>query len=116
MPSRTVAARELEGMLKALAHADRIKIIEELATDEADVSELSERLGIPASRMSQHLRVLRLNHIVCEHRDGRRHLYQLVNPQMASWLIQGIDLLLQSQTASTPDALRDARRIWGNGG
>lgn len=90
MPSRAILARELSAMLKAIAHADRVRIIEELKAGALDVTALSERLGVPSTRMSQHLAVLKTHRLVEERRDGRHHHYSLAEPELASWLLDGV--------------------------
>jgi len=45
--------------LKALAHPVRIKILEELGTGRKCVSELSEKIGVSQTNLSQHLGLLK---------------------------------------------------------
>ncbi len=45
--------------LKALAHPVRIKILEELGTGRKCVSELSEKIGVTQTNLSQHLGLLK---------------------------------------------------------
>ena len=74
MPSRVVIAKELSEIFKLLSHPDRIRIIEELAGDECDVNTLHERLDLPATRVSQHLALLRAHRVVEERREGRKEI------------------------------------------
>ena len=55
MPSRLIVSRELADLLKLLAHADRLRLIEELRLGEKDVTSLAIALQLPATRVSQHL-------------------------------------------------------------
>ncbi len=112
MPSRQVVARELAEIFSALAHPDRIRMIEELRTGEKDVSGLAELLELEAARVSQHLRVLRVHSIVTERRDGRRHYYHLNNPEMAAWIVQGLTFIEQRMAGVSKSNIRDARRLW----
>ena len=48
MPSRQIIAKELTEVFKVIAHADRIRLIEELHRGEMDVNTLAETLNLPA--------------------------------------------------------------------
>ena len=76
-----------------MAHPHRIRIVEELRRAELDVNTLQAILEISHSRVSQHLSVLRLNHVVLERRQGRHVFYRLKNLQLAHWLNAGKELL-----------------------
>lgn len=93
MPYRLLAARELAEFLRAIAHPRRVQIIEELRRGERDVGALQKTLEIRYSGVSQHLMVLRANRIVAERREGRQVFYRLRLPQLAEWLIGGVDFL-----------------------
>lgn len=114
MPSRTVLARELSAMLKVIAHPDRVRIIEELKGGALDVSALSEQLGLPATRISQHLALLKAHRIVEERRDGRFHHYSLAERDLAEWLLDGVRFLerrAQSDIAAQR-VIEAAKRLW----
>lgn len=117
MPHRRRAAQELEQVLKALAHADRIRIVEALRRRERDVTEIHMLLELPATRVSQHLAILKSHRIVKERREGRRHFYNLAQPRLADWLIEALDILDaragEEQRASS--AIRLAKRSWKAG-
>ena len=87
MPSRQVVAKELSEIFKILAHPDRVRIIEELGLGERDVNTLGEQLELPGSRVSQHLAMMRAHRIVEERREGRRHFYRLIQPEIANWIV-----------------------------
>lgn len=63
--------------LKVLAEATRLEIVQMLLAGPRRVAELNAVLGIEASLLSHHLRVLRVSGIVCAKRDGREVLYSL---------------------------------------
>lgn len=94
MPERTWVAGELAKILGVLAHAHRIQIIEELKNGEMDVNALEQVLGITHSRVSQHLAKLRAQSLVTTRREGRHVFYRLQDPEMAKWLIAGLDFLV----------------------
>lgn len=112
MPSRIRVARELAEVFKLMAHPDRIRLIEELRRGEKDVNSLAEFLGLAAPRVSQHLSLLRAHRLVAERRDGRHHYYQLVQPDMADWIVDGL-AFLEGRSAAVPDQeIDDARKLW----
>ena len=91
---RKVAALELAELLRVLAHADRIRIIQELRCHgDLEVKVLRQLLDVPASRLSQHLSLLKSHRVLKEHRDGRRVVYHLDLPDIAGWLLEGMNYL-----------------------
>ncbi len=87
---------ELANILRMMGHPDRIRIVEELSSEEKDVNTLLSDLNLPGPRVSQHLGLLRAYRIVDERRVGRRHLYRLVRPQLADWMRNGFEVLKRS--------------------
>lgn len=115
MPSREILAQELSAMLKAIAHPDRVRLIEEIRSEALDVSALSERLGIPPARVSQHLAILKSHHLAEERREGRFHHYSLPDPELARWLLEGvkfIELRLAAGSAAI-ETIEAAKTLWG---
>src|SRR3954462_9678241 len=62
---------------KALAHPLRIAILDELRAGETGVNELSERLSVEQSSLSQQLAVLRSRNIVIGRKDGLNVFYSV---------------------------------------
>jgi DNA-binding transcriptional ArsR family regulator len=91
MPNRRLISRELADLFGVLANPDRIRIIEELRGGELDVNGLQRALDIPQARVSQHLAVLRAHRIAAERREGRHVYYHLLQPQLAEWIVQGLE-------------------------
>ncbi|MEM6710032.1 MAG: metalloregulator ArsR/SmtB family transcription factor [Pseudomonadota bacterium] len=112
MPSRKLVARELAEVFKVLAHPDRIRVIEELRLDEQDVATLAARLELSASRVSQHLSLLRAHRMVDEERDGRRHLYHLVQPELAAWIIDALSFVEARGHSLSAASIDSVRRQW----
>ena len=112
MPSRLIVANELSEIMKVIAHADRIRLIEELRTAPMDVSTLSEKLELPPARVSQHLALLKAHRIVIDERDGRRHVYQLTQPQLAEWIVGGIEFIEARGSAPERTTIEEAKRLW----
>ncbi len=112
MPSRQRIAKELADILRIVAHPDRIRLVEELRDSECDVTSLAQSLDLTGSRVSQHLSLLRARRLVEERRDGRRHLYRLSQPELAGWILDGLEFLEGAIKAVPPDTIDDARRRW----
>ena len=112
MPSRERIARELAEIFKLVAHPDRIRIIEELAKDEQDVNSLAQLLGLPGTRVSQHLGKLRAHRFVAERRDGRHHFYHLTRPDIARWIVDGVDFIEKRSNGVSEQEIRSVRRLW----
>ncbi len=114
MPSRSLLARELSALLKVIAHADRVRIIEELRSGALEVSTLSERLALPATRVSQHLALLKAHRLVEERREGRYHHYSLAEPALAEWLLDAARFLDQRARSdlAARGVIETATRIW----
>ncbi len=115
MPSRIVVAKELAEIFKVIAHPDRIRLIEELSQGEVDVNGLADRLELSGPRVSQHLNQLRVHRLVEERRDGRRHVYSLLQPEIAEWILHALDFVEGRGTTITKAKLNTVRRMWSQG-
>lgn len=112
MPDRQVIAKELAEIFKIIAHPDRIRIIEELGSDEKDVNTLVDHLGLPGPRVSQHLALMRAHRIVEERRDGRHHCYHLMQPEIANWIIEALSFVEGRISGVSKSAISRARDLW----
>lgn len=65
--------------LRVLADATRLAVTERLIGGPSSVAELKERLGVDASLLSHHLRVLREAGLVVARREGRTVRYRLAD-------------------------------------
>ncbi len=65
---------------KALAHPLRIKILDALRHGEVGVNELSSRLGVEQSTLSQQLAVLRKSNIVEGRKEAQSVFYSVRDP------------------------------------
>jgi len=117
MPARSVVTEELARLFNILSHPHRIRIVEELRDRECDVNTLQDILGISHSRVSQHLAKLRSHRLVTERREGRHVFYRLLQPQLARWLLDGLQFL--EGRYERADAIREAvdevRTLWLDG-
>jgi len=114
MPARKLIAEKMAEFLSALSNPNRIRIIEELYIGEHDVNRLQTILGTSHSTVSQHLSVLKAHKIVKHRKEGNRAFYRLVQPELASWLLQGLSYIgggLQSD-AIIRSAVDEAKTLW----
>ena len=112
MPSRLIVSKELAELLKLLAHADRLRLIEELRIGEKDVTGLAQALDLPATRVSQHLAQLRVQRLVEERRDGRNHFYRLSHPHLAAWIVEALQFVDIRNRLEDADHVDAARAMW----
>ena len=111
MPSRTIVARELANVLRQVSHPDRIRVILKLHTAEWTVNELAAALDISPTRLSQHLAVLRAVALVETEIRGQKRIYRLVQPAMALWLIDGIDVIAHRCAQASAGEVETAKRL-----
>ena len=114
MPFRKLASMELAKLLGVLSNAYRIRIVEELGDGELRVGEIQERLELRSATVSQHLSVLKAHHIIAERREGRAVYYHVVNPELASWLADGLGFVIQEakDTRKVRSAIKAAQELW----
>lgn len=67
-------------ILKALSHPKRLEIVHLLRDQKMSVSEIQSMLDLPQANLSQHLQILRENHIVCCHKRGKQIYYSISHP------------------------------------
>ena len=67
---------------KALAHPLRIRILDSLRKGEVSVNELSARLTVEQSHLSQQLAVLRGQGIVVGRKEGNNVYYSIQDPEI----------------------------------
>ena len=60
-------------------NAIRLKIITMLGFKERSVGEMSERLGVSMSNISQHLRIMKDRGIITSRKEGQRIYYRITN-------------------------------------
>lgn len=112
MPSRKVVATELAHVLRQISHPDRIRLLLKLQAGEQTVNELGELLEISPTRVSQHLSVLRAVALVATQTRGQQRVYSLAQPELAQWLIAGIDYIGHRLSRACPTDLQNAKQLW----
>ena len=79
-------ADEAAELLAAMANPKRLLILFHLLDHELSVGELSERVSLAQSPLSQHLARLRAMKLVVARRDGQSIRYRLASPEVAEIL------------------------------
>jgi ArsR family transcriptional regulator len=85
MPSLAEArprATYLADILKALAHAPRLRIIAALCEGDENVIGLAKRLKMKQAIVSQQLRILRMSGLVAAERNAGFAMYRLAQPRL----------------------------------
>jgi DNA-binding transcriptional ArsR family regulator len=77
-------ARRAAPLLKAISNPSRLVILCRLAEGERSVGELEEAVGLSQSGISQHLAVLRREHVVAARRDRQTMFYSLASADVVA--------------------------------
>lgn len=112
MPSRVIVAAELANLLRQISHPDRVRPIQELRVGGYTVNQLATTLDITATRLSQHLAVLRGLGLVDMEVQGQARRYRLVQPELAPWLLDGIDFIAHRISRTSEDEIERAKMLW----
>ncbi|TCL61330.1 ArsR/SmtB family transcription factor [Allofournierella massiliensis] len=86
---REPQGRELEDFIqlfKALGDPSRMKILFQIGSSEACVSEIAGRLNMSESAVSHHLHILRMNGMVHRRRKGKT-IYYILKDDHVRWMI-----------------------------
>ncbi|RQW62770.1 ArsR/SmtB family transcription factor [Vibrio viridaestus] len=75
----TYSYENASDLLKALAHENRLKIIELLSFGECCVEDLAYVMGASVKLISAHLRVMRTSGVLATRKEGVRVYYRLAN-------------------------------------
>lgn len=116
MPYRAVVSAELAKLFGVLSHPLRIRIVEELKDEDLAVGALKDILGISHSAVSQQLAILRSHHLVAEMRQGRNVFYHLRKPELAQWIMDGVQFISPdfSEVEQMMSAIQNAKTAWGD--
>ena len=106
MRTATVPADALARYFRVLGDPTRLRIVEALLDRERSVGELVELLGVPQSRVSNHLACLKWCRVADSERRGRRVVYRIADEDVGG-------LLAKAATLAEPncDHLRSCARI-----
>lgn len=112
MPSRKIVANELAHVMRQISHPDRIRLLLKLQAGDQTVNELGDLLEISPTRVSQHLGVLRAIALVETQSHGQKRVYRLAQPDLAAWLVDGIDFVAHRFSRASVADIADAKRLW----
>ncbi len=84
--------KSVADLFKILAHPDRLRIIGILQKSEMDVSHLHELTCLSQSSVSQHLKLLKLNGVVAERREGKHIYYRVIAPLVQELVLGAIEI------------------------
>lgn len=87
-------------LLKALAHENRLKIIELLSFGECCVEDLAYVMGASVKLISAHLRVMRTSGVLTTRKEGVRVYYRLANSDVLD-LYKHVKEIIQTSTGVT---------------
>ncbi|HHY56301.1 MAG TPA: helix-turn-helix transcriptional regulator [Chloroflexi bacterium] len=76
----------LSARLKALAHPERLRILDVLRREPECVCHLEALLGKPQPYVSQQLRLLREAGVICDQKQGQNVFYRVCDPEVLAWL------------------------------
>ncbi|MBI1403362.1 MAG: metalloregulator ArsR/SmtB family transcription factor [Porphyrobacter sp.] len=99
-------------MLRQISHPDRIRLLLKLQAGDLTVNEIAEALEIPATRVSQHLGVLRAIALVETEARAQQRVYRLAQPQLAAWLIEGISFVAHRLGRASAKDIAMAKDLW----
>jgi ArsR family transcriptional regulator, cadmium/lead-responsive transcriptional repressor len=91
---------------RVLGDPTRLQILEALVERERTVSELVEFVGVPQSRVSNHLACLKWCRVAESERQGRNVLYRVTDPR-----VRGLLAAARELAAEHCDHLATCRRI-----
>ena len=112
MPSRKIVANELAHVMRQISHPDRIRLLLKLQAGEQTVNELGEMLELSPTRVSQHLGVLRAIALVETRSHAQKRVYSLAQPELALWLIDGIEFIAHRLGRASASDIAQAKQIW----
>lgn len=93
-----VVFKDISSFFGLLSNPDRIKILGLLIKQEHDVHSIQEKLKISQSRVSQHLKLLKLNSLVEERREGKHVYYHVKDPNVSKVVESAIQFHMVSVT------------------
>jgi ArsR family transcriptional regulator len=86
-------------LCRTLANATRLKILALLGRKDTCVGEIAESIGVSVSNASQHLAVLKSQHIVSARKRGQTVTYSLVDRRIVQACAQIRSVLLDQMKA-----------------
>jgi len=79
---RDVDLEKISEVLKAMAHPVRLQILEGLIKNECNVNYIQQKLGLPQSTVSQHLKTLKNAGIIKGRREKTKVCYSILDKRV----------------------------------
>ena len=95
---------------KALAHAHRLELLEQLAQGERNVEVLADRTGLSIANASQHLQQMRRAGLVASGREGKFVYYRLVDDSILD-LLSALRRIAERNVAEVERVIRSYFKI-----
>ena len=102
--------KSISNFFGLLSNPDRVKILGLLIKQELDVHDLQEKLNISQSRVSQHLKLLKLNNLVEERREGKHVYYHVKDPNVSKVIESAIQFHMLAIT--DPQAINSLNELF----
>lgn len=102
--------KSISNFFGLLSNPDRVRILGLLIKQEHDVHEIQEKLNISQSRVSQHLKLLKLNNLVEERREGKHVHYHVKDTNVAKVVESAIQFHMVSLT--DPQAINSLNELF----
>ena len=80
---------DLADLFKVFGDSSRIRILYKLLEDEYCVQDLADTLSMTQSAVSHQLKVLKMNKLVKNRRDGKQIYYSLADDHVSTMLAMG---------------------------
>ena len=96
-------AGQAAGLMKLLGHPHRMMILCELKQGECSVSELSKKIDIPQSPLSQHLARMRHEGVVTSRREAQTVYYSLVGDEVGAVIALLYELYCSDKGCDEPE-------------
>ncbi len=88
---------DLADLFKVFGDASRIRILYELLEGEHCVQDIAENLDMTQSAVSHQLKILKMNKLVKNRRDGKQMYYSLADDHVGTILSMGREHILEEK-------------------
>ncbi|MBA1146828.1 winged helix-turn-helix transcriptional regulator [Ectothiorhodospiraceae bacterium WFHF3C12] len=88
-------ARQLAEVFHLLGDSNRLRLVLACLEEPVSVNALAERLGLSASLVSHHLRLLKAARLMRAHREGKQVYYQAADEHVRRMLADMVEHLLE---------------------
>lgn len=105
--------KDISTFFGLLSNPDRVKIMGLLIKQEIDVHGIQDKLHISQSRVSQHLKLLKLNSLVEERREGK-HVYYHIKDANVSKVVESAIQFFKTRISDsqTIEVFNDLFQLW----